>query len=147
MCYAAFDDLMNNHDPVATGNSMILMIRKLIMEVNDIFGDDEPSLKTWCNHLRQYPWFRENMQVVKWQESKRRVNISKASGNTEGYVNHARNVSQMVEQRKVEQQIMGKAVFEVSETEKARARRPPPPEKGKGKGAEKGGGGYYQLQW
>jgi len=147
MCYAAFDDLMNNHDPVATGNSMILMIRKLIMEVNDIFGDDEPSLKTWCNHLRQYPWFRENMQVVKWQESKRRVNISKASGNTEGYINHARNVSQMVEQRKVEQQIMGKALFEVSETEKARARRPPPPEKGKGKGAEKGGGGYYQMQW
>jgi RNA recognition motif-containing protein len=141
MCYAAFDDLLMSHDPEKTGVTMILMIRKLVMEVNDIFGEDEESLRTWCTHLRQYSWFREHQQVVKWQDSKKRVNISKISSNNDGYINHAKGVRQMVEQRKLEQQMMGKPIFEASAEEAAKARRGPPAI-WNDKGAGKGGYGY-----
>jgi hypothetical protein len=143
ICYAAFEDLLNNHNPEVTGVSLILMIRKLVMEVNDIFGEDEASLQAFCQHLKQYSWFRENSQIVKWQASKKRVNISKASEATPIYISHQQAQKAAVDQRKLEQQIMGKAVFEVPEEEKRLAPKAPPErtwDKGKGKG--KGGGGW-----
>lgn len=152
ICYAAFDDLINNHDAEKTGYSMIIMIRKLIMEVNDIFGDDEDSLMQWVAHLRKFQWFRDNNQMVKWQASKRRVNVSKVSPNTADYIRYAQAVTQQVEQRKLEQQIMGKPVFEVSGEEKEKARKAPPADwvvkGGKGdKGKGGGGEGYQQPSY
>jgi RNA recognition motif-containing protein len=120
VCIAAFEDLLKNHNADATGISMILMIRKLVMEVNDIFGEDEETLQTWCQHLRVYPWFRENMQVVKWQASKKRVNISKISSNQPLYISKAQTLQMQVEQRKREQEMMGKPIFEVPDDEKAK---------------------------
>jgi len=125
ICYAAFEDLLNNHNPDVSGVSMILMIRKLVMEVNDIFGEDEESLQTWCQHLRTFPWFRDNMQVVKWQANKKRVNISKISPNQPMYISKAQTIQLQVDQRKTEMAMMGKQMFEVPEEEKAKMRNFP----------------------
>mmetsp|Transcript_47561 Transcript_47561/g.75235 ORF Transcript_47561/g.75235 Transcript_47561/m.75235 type:complete len:223 (-) Transcript_47561:42-710(-) len=85
VCTTTFEMLLQTHDAESSGVSLIYMIRKLVMEVNEIFGDDEISLKFFAEHLRQNPWFAANQQVVKWQESKKRVNISKISPSTPGF--------------------------------------------------------------
>jgi len=142
ICYAAFEDLMANHDPVASGVSLILMIRKLIMEVNDVFGEDEASLKEWCAHLRTCQWFWDNQQIVKWQANKRRVNISKISPNTGAYIDAQQSRTNQVEQRKLEQTLMGKEIFEVPEAERA---APSPALSMRPKGQGKGKGGHASL--
>jgi len=139
ICYAAFEDLLYNHDAEATGHSMIIMIRQLVFEVNDLFGEDETSLQTWFGHLRQCQWFRENDQMVKWQASKKRVNISKVNSGAapaRPWFEVHQMARQQVDQRVLEQQRMGKPIFEVPEEEKAKARPNPLDlmQKGKGKG-------------
>jgi len=140
VCYAAFEDLLNNHNPDVTGVSMILMIRKLVMEVNDIFGDDEDSLQTWCQHLRLFPWFRENQQIVKWQANKKRVNISKISSNQPMYISKAQTIQMQVEQRKKEMEMMGKQMFEVPDDERAKTKAFPAWTQKGGWGAQQGFG-------
>lgn len=118
ICYAAFEHVLYGHDPVATGLSLILMIRKIIGEVNDVFGDDEVSLKKFVAHMRSYRWFWENQQVVKWQASKRRINISKLTGAASQHIQIANERMHAIEQRKADQKLVGKAIFEVPEAER-----------------------------
>lgn len=130
ICFAAFEDLMNHHNPETSvaykGVSLILMIRKLVMEVNDIFEGDETTLQAWCHHLRGFQWFRDNQQAVKWQASKKRVNISKTTESAPIHISRQLNLRAQVEQRKAEQQIMGKSLFEATEEEKSQVPKAPP---------------------
>merc|ERR1711879_1109529 len=52
-------------------------------EVNDIFQGDDDSLKAFAAHLKTYRWFKDNQQMVRWQESKRRVNLSSEANKVE----------------------------------------------------------------
>lgn len=121
ICIAAFEDLLNNHDPAATGHSMIIMIRNLVMEVNDIFGTDIATLQAFGEQLRKYNWFWENKQRVTWQASKNRVNISKVStpnfAQMQGWQNKKQAYADEVEQRKLLQEMMGKPVFQMPNKE------------------------------
>lgn len=112
ICYAQFESLLYNHDAEGTGVSLILMIRKLVMEVNDIFGDDEDSLMKWLAMLKSNFWFAENGQAVKWQANKKRVNIKKLSANAPIHIDNNAKKREAVEQRKLEQQMMGKPIFQ-----------------------------------
>lgn len=114
VCYAAFESLLYSHDE-STGFGLPIMIRRLIMEVNDIFQGDETSLRKFADHLRSYPWFAENMQAVKWQASKGRVMLAKQSTHQPQYMQNQRSRNNDVEQRKMEQEMMGKPIFQLPE--------------------------------
>jgi len=151
ICYAAFEDLLENYNPDITGAGTVLMVRKLITEVNNIFATDEESLHAFLAYLRGCRWFRDNNQRVGWQASKKRVSISQISKNTlrfsreqrqELYEKHWAQQEQEfydVEQRKREQHMMGKDLFEVPEAEQRPASLS---DFGKGKGKGKKGWGY-----
>jgi len=79
LCVAAFEDLIENHDPEVTGQSMIFMIRSLVQEVNNVLAGEIEALQQFGWSLRKHPWFNENGQQVRWQHSKNRINISKIS--------------------------------------------------------------------
>mmetsp|Transcript_125656 Transcript_125656/g.227945 ORF Transcript_125656/g.227945 Transcript_125656/m.227945 type:complete len:326 (-) Transcript_125656:91-1068(-) len=114
ICVAAFEDLLANHDQSVPGAaSMIMMIRNLVMEVNDIFGPDADTLQAFAAQLRKYSWFREHNQMVKWQASKQRVNISKVSQPNPVFQNRWQQKQDEVEQRKLLQEMMGKPVFQM----------------------------------
>jgi len=82
LCFAAFEDILENHNPEATGKGMVWMVRSLVKEVNDVLADDIEAKQAFGNRLRKHPWFAENGQLVRWQASKNRINISKMSPST-----------------------------------------------------------------
>jgi len=82
LCSAAFEDLLQHHDVEATGKGMVWMVRSLIKEVNDVLDDDIEAKQAFGFRLKQHPWFPANGQLVRWQASRNRINISKASAST-----------------------------------------------------------------
>lgn len=82
LCFAAFEDLLKTHDEAATGKGMVWMVRSLIKEVNDIFVDNSEAKQAFGARLRMHPWFAENQQIVRWQASRGRINISKMTPTT-----------------------------------------------------------------
>jgi hypothetical protein len=79
LCYAAFEDLLVTHNPEATGKGTVWMVRSIIREINDVLADNLEAKQAFCMRLKKHPWFEENSQIVRWQESKQRINISKMS--------------------------------------------------------------------
>merc|ERR1712217_739606 len=77
LCYAAFENLLETHDPVGSGLGFPLMIRSLIREINTIFEGNNEAKQAFAWRLGKHPWFRENNQMVKWQSSRNLIQISK----------------------------------------------------------------------
>jgi len=102
LCVAAFEDLMENHDPESTGRSMIFMIRSLVKEVNNVLADETEALQQFGWALKKNTWFAENDQIVRWQASKNRINISKTSPSTPAW--RAWQDQQRLEQQQEQQQ-------------------------------------------
>merc|ERR1712232_1375958 len=80
LCYAAFEDLLENHDPEATGKGHVWMIRVLVREINQVFEGNDEAKQAFAWRLGKHPWFRENSQMVKWQRSRSLIQISKVDG-------------------------------------------------------------------
>merc|ERR1712087_885183 len=79
LCYAAFEDLLENHDPVSTGKGHVWMVRSLVREINQVFEGNNEAKQAFSWRLGKHPWFRENQQQVKWQTSRNLIQISKVS--------------------------------------------------------------------
>lgn len=79
LCLAAFEDLLQTHDPVSTGKGVVWMVRGLIKEVNEAFVGDDEILQELVLRFKKHQWFWDNEQQIKWQVSKRRINLSKIS--------------------------------------------------------------------
>merc|ERR1711920_112504 len=79
LCYAAFEEMLETHDPVSTGFGYPLMVRKLIREINEVFEGNTEAKQAFAWRLGKHPWFRENEQMVKWQSSRNLIQVSKVS--------------------------------------------------------------------
>jgi len=79
ICYAAFEDLIVSHDPASNGKGVVWMVRSLVREINNIFGEHSAPLQEFSYRLGKHPWFAENEQGLRWQASKGRMNISKVT--------------------------------------------------------------------
>jgi len=79
LCYAAFEDLLENHDPVSTGKGHVWMVRSLVREINQVFEGNNEAKQAFAWRLGKHPWFRANEQQVKWQVSRSLIQISKVS--------------------------------------------------------------------
>jgi len=79
LCYAAFEDLLVTHDAEATGKGVVWMVRSIVREINDVLSDNLEAKQAFCMRLKRHPWFEENNQLVRWQESKQIINVSKIS--------------------------------------------------------------------
>merc|ERR1712083_517869 len=77
LCYAAFEEMLETHDPVSTGFGYPLMVRKLIREINEVFEGNTEAKQAFAWRLGKHPWFRENDQMVKWQASRSLIQVSK----------------------------------------------------------------------
>jgi len=82
LCYAAFEDLLENHDAEATGKGVVWMVRSLVREINQVFEGNNEAKQAFAWRLGKHPWFRENEQQVKWQVSRALIQISKVSALT-----------------------------------------------------------------
>merc|ERR1719498_669419 len=102
----------------------IKFIRKLTTEVNSILGESDEEhmakLKEFMTYMKSHPWFRANNQMVRWQPSKSRVVISTYSPSRRegGYIQRVIEKRNEVEQRKLEQKLAGKDLFEVPDEQK-----------------------------
>jgi len=85
LCYAAFEDLLENHDPVSSGKGHVFMVRSLVREINQVFDGNNEAKQAFAWRLGKHPWFRANEQMVKWQTSRSLIQISKVSAETLEY--------------------------------------------------------------
>lgn len=73
---SAFTDIMETHDPVRSGESMIFKMRALMQEVNEVLGTDRSSKHAFSMELSKHPWFAANGYEVRYQPSRNRLGIS-----------------------------------------------------------------------
>jgi len=73
---STFTDVMEQHDPVRTGESMIFKMRALMQEVNEVLGTDRSAKHAFSMELAKHPWFDENAFEVRYQPSRNRLGIS-----------------------------------------------------------------------
>jgi len=67
LCQAAFEDLLQTHDPIATGKGVVLMVRFLLTEINHVFEGDDASKMEIVQRFKRHRWFNENNQHIKWR--------------------------------------------------------------------------------
>jgi len=82
LCFGVFEDLLVNHDPVSTGKGVVMMVRNLFREINDLFEGDNDAKQAAIQRFKCHQWFSDNLQQVKWQANKNRINLSKVSPST-----------------------------------------------------------------
>jgi len=73
---STFTDVMETHDPVRTGETMIFKMRALMQEVNEVLGTDRSAKHAFSMELSKQPWFAENGYEVRYQPSRNRLGIS-----------------------------------------------------------------------
>lgn len=79
---STFNDVMETHDPVRTGESMVFRMRALMQEVNEVLGTDRSAKHAFSMELAKHPWFEANGYEVRYQPSRNRLGIS-AKNNTD----------------------------------------------------------------
>lgn len=82
LIHYTFENLLATHNPEVSGKGMVWMVRSLIKEINDILDNDIEAKQAMGYKLKQHPWFAANGQLVRWQASRNKINISKASAST-----------------------------------------------------------------
>jgi len=87
-CCSALEEILGTHDEKATGKGMVWMVRSLVKEINEAFPEEDEMRQELVYKLKNHQWFWDNAQQLKWQASKRRINISKVTPCAIGW--HAR---------------------------------------------------------
>jgi hypothetical protein len=129
LCIAAFEDVVVNHDP----ETQIPAVRGLIHEVNEVVTEHEDVVKNFVTYLKKHKWMRDNSQNIRYRAPTKTISMSKISASSEyryttygpdAWPEQDRQKKEKLEQRKREQQMSGKPIFEVPEEEKAKAEQP-----------------------
>lgn len=75
-CYDVVGDLVANHDPESTGESTIFAVRGIIIQCNDLIGDDAEAKQGLAKKLTSLPWFKDNKQQVRYSTDLNKIGIS-----------------------------------------------------------------------
>jgi len=73
---STFTDVIENHNPRKTGETMIFKLRALMQEVNEVLGNDRSSKHAFSMELAKHAWFTHNGYEVRFQPSKNKLGIS-----------------------------------------------------------------------